>query len=444
MTDAVTDDQKLLESINEGGKDKPKKKEKESEVVAEKEEKQQEQKKDDQKRKESAGVLDPTDDFVKMLESVGIKRPKAEIVADIFFRGDINDPAYLDKSLVLADLGVKQRELVITAYYGSTPEELGIELMPQTKARQQAKVAASVGEPSNEDLEGMDLGKVHADMLRSRLRLLTNKQIMNEIRRMDDEDTNRSRPKELPKKVVSRPLISKEGEIVVKDGVPVMERIVYEGDGFSGSNSSSDTIMPILLAKILEKDKTPVIDPNVKPSWAVDMERKIDQQKADEEKRRLEDELKHEKEKREELEKEYKKELDRVAEQHQRDIERLREDTNKQIELQNQRFEDDKKHREELDATAGAYGQKLDEIKKELDLTRKDIKSTVVGEAVKSTSTILKSATQTTEEVIKPIAETATELWKAQVKIMQKNAGIDPTKTIPNTTEEELQALARG
>lgn len=446
----VTDDQRLLDSINAG--EKPVKEEKllinkkkeEPKVVPEK----QEPKPKETPKEEPKGALDPTEDFVKMLESVGIKRPKAELVTDIFFKGDINDPAYLDKSLVLADLGMKQRELVITAYYGASPEELGMELLPQTKAKQLAMMdkvgsGASVGNES----PPMELQKVQAEMLRNKFQLLQNRQLMNEFRRMEEEDAKSRAPVAVPKKVVTKPLIDAKGEIVMKDGVPVMERIVYEGDGFTGGGNSSDSIMPILLANLLkDKDKpvAPVVDPNVKPSWAVDMERKIDQQKSDEDKRRLEDELKHEKEKKEEVEKEYKKELERVEQQHQKDIERLREDMKTQLEVQNQRFEDDKRHRAELDEIQGAYGTQLSEIKKELDSTRKDIKSTVVGEAVKSTSTIIKSATQTTEEALKPIAETASEMMKVQIKAMQKAAGIDITKQVPGTTEEELAALARG
>lgn len=430
------DDENILRSLNEGDPEPEKA-----------EEKPKKKKKEEQPKVQVAEVkskpmpsIDPNQEFIAILKGMGVKEGKAELISDVFFKGDINDPAWLDRSLVLGDLSTKHRELVITSYYGATPEELGVELLPQNKAKMAQKAAGG----QNAEVTGtlpLDIQKLNAEVLRNKFQALQNKQLLREFDRIEREERAELAEREkknspAPKKVIQRPMVSREGQIIkAEDGTPVMERIVMEGDGAVSGGGGLDGIVTVLLAKLLDDKKPTVapVDPNVKPTWALDMERKMDLQKADDDKRRLEDEVKKEKEKREDLEKEYKKELDRVEAQHQRDIDRQREDTKGQLQHLSDRFDDERKHREEMDNIQSTYGGKFEELKKELDRTQKDIKTAVVSEVTKTGSKVIDRVTQTADSIITPLAEAYTEGMRLQYKVA--------TTKIPDTNENELKQL---
>ncbi|MCZ7404259.1 MAG: hypothetical protein O8C67_04920 [Candidatus Methanoperedens sp.] len=379
--------------------------------------------------------LDPKEEFLAILKSMGIKRG-VQVLADVFFSGDVNNPQHLDGTLVLGGVSLPQRRLIISRYFGQSPEQLGVELFTSAKSLNAVPIVKD---------EQQDMNVTAAQMMKQRLMAAQNRAMIKELEKLD-----KTEPEVKPKKrVTERPLISRDGEVVMKDGIPVIERIITEGDYPQPDNSMAN--MLVLMKMMESKKEVAVANPNEKPSWAIELENTIKVNKAEEEKRRLEDELKREIEKREERETELKKDIEKEKEQSRRDIERLKEDHEREIDRQKQEidyrlsslkdsFDSEIKHRDTIDSIRDAYGERFDELKKDLDLTKKDIKSAVASEMTKTGSKMLDRMSQTADGVIQPMAEVVKEMYGTQIDMMRKQANL-PSRGVPDTNEEELKKL---
>lgn len=379
--------------------------------------------------------LDPKEEFVSILKSMGIKRG-VQVVADVFFSGDVNNPKHLDETLVLGGISLPQRRLIISRYYGQSPEQLGIELFSTKSGINPAPITKD---------EQIDMNVTAAQMMKQRLMAAQNRAMIKELEKLDKTEPEIKQKK----RVVERPLISKEGEVIMKDGIPVIERVITEGDYPQTDNSITTMLM---LMKMMEnKKESSAVNPNEKPSWAIELENTIKVNKSEEEKRRLEDELKREIEKREEKEEELKKEITREKEQSRRDLEKLKGEHEREIDRQKQEidyrlsslkdsFDNEIKHRDTIDSIRDAYGEKFDDLKKEIDLTKKDIKSAVASEMTKTGSKMIDRMSQTADGVIQPMAEVVKEMYGTQIDMMRKQANL-PGRGIPDSSEEELKKL---
>ncbi len=376
--------------------------------------------------------LDPKEEFVAILKSMGIKRG-VQVVADVFFSGDVSNPKYLDETLVLGGISLPQRRLIISRYFGQSPEQLGVELYTAKSN------LASV--PKEEDIN-----VTAAQLMKQRLMAAQNRAMIKELEKIDNPEPVEPKQK---KKVVERPMISKEGEFIMKDGVPVVERVIMEGDFPQSDNTMSTMLM---MMKFFEKkNEAPPVNPNEKPTWAIELENTIKVNKAEEEKRRLEDELKREIEKREEKEDEMKKELEREKEanrkelgrqkaEHERELTKQKDEIDFRLRSLKDSFDNEIKHRDTIDSIKDAYGDRFDEMKKEIDLTKKDIKSAVASEMTKTGSKVIDRMTQTADGVIQPMAEVMKDMYSTQIDMMRKQQGL-PSKGIPDTSESELKGL---
>jgi hypothetical protein len=384
--------------------------------------------------------LDPREEFIGVLKSMGLKKG-VNVIADVFFSGDVGNPSHLDSTLVLGGLSPPQRRLIITRYYGESPEQLGIELMSSNKG-------SGSGSTSSGSMGQDDLRMTAAQMMKERLHAAQTKAMIRELDEIDKPKKEEEKPK--PKKVIERPLISRDGEFIMKDGVPVMERIITEGSDNVSSGDGSLTNL-IMLMKLMESKKEVAVNPNEKPSWAVELENSIKVNKAEEEKRRLEDELKREREKREDRERELKRELYLERESNRKEIERQKSEHEKEINRQKQdidykltslkdSFDSEIKHRDTIDSIRDAYGERYEELKKEIDLTKKDIKSAVASEMTKTGSKMIDRMSQTADGVIQPMAEVVKEMYGTQIDMMRKQANL-PSRGVPDTNEEELKKL---
>ena len=376
--------------------------------------------------------LDPKEEFVAILKSMGIKRG-VQVVADVFFSGDVSNPKYLDETLVLGGISLPQRRLIISRYFGQSPEQLGVELYTA-----KSNLASA---PKEEDIN-----VTAAQLMKQRLMAAQNRAMIKELEKIDSPEPVEPKQK---KKVVERPMISKDGEFIMKDGVPVVERVIMEGDFPQSDNTMSTMLM---MMKFFEKkNEAPVVNPNEKPTWAIELENTIKVNKAEEEKRRLEDELKREIEKREEKEDEMKKELEREKEanrkelgrqkaEHERELTKQKDEIDFRLRSLKESFDNEIKHRDSIDSIKDAYGERFDEMKKEIDLTKKDIKSAVASEMTKTGSKVIDRMTQTADGVIQPMAEVMKDMYSTQIDMMRKQQGL-PAKGIPDTNEEELKRL---
>ena len=222
---------------------------------------------------------------------------------------------------MIGNIPIKTRELLITKYYGMSPEDMGLELLPQSKAAAKARKNKDDQKGDGDEVFTLaDVNKSQAQLLQTRFQAASLKRAIKDLDDMESGDHDK---KPVSKSVVERPMI-KDGEIIMKDGVPVIERIVSEGEGaqiVGGGGSDMATMLAFM--KMSKDDKPKETDPNAKPTWAVELENIVKQNRADEEKRRVQDELKHEKEKRDESERDHKRELDKIKESHDKELAKL-------------------------------------------------------------------------------------------------------------------------
>ncbi|MCK5386779.1 MAG: hypothetical protein KAJ39_06315 [Gammaproteobacteria bacterium] len=383
-------------------------------------------------------TLDPRDAFIKILKDSGLSKG-IEIITDVFMGGEIDEPEWLDKALLLGSVPMRTRELIITRYYGISPEEMGMNLLPQTKAAAKARDAKKEKDGDEKKLGFDDIKQTQAQILKSRLEAASMRKMVEDLDRMEAGPHKDDKP--VHKSVVERPLIH-DGEIVMKDGVPVLERIVTEGTDVMHQQGGSDMSTMLAFMKMSKDNEKPVVaDLNAKPSWAVELENSIKVNKADEEKNRIADELKREKEKREESDREHRKEIEKVKESHAKELEKLSSEITYKVDSIKDAFRSELEHRKDMDAIQGALGTEIHNLKEEMSRSQRDIKDTVVSELTKTGSKIVEKTTSGFDAVVQPMAEVARDMYKAQIDVMRGQTGIAPIDTVPETTESELEGL---
>ena len=419
----MPEDEELLNTINEGsgttseGEKKPKKKKEERGSV---------------EPSNAADRLDPRDEFIAILNDIGIKRGVG-VITDVFFNGDISSPVYLDEILALGGIAIPQRKLIITRYFGQSPEDMGVEMVTTKQAKQGAN-------RSKDDNRNSDIGITATEMLKERMQTAQTMAMLKQFDKMNDDGD-----KGLPQKTVERPLIDTEtGDFVVRDGKPVMERITTIGE--VGSSSDPMT-MALAMVNMMGKKS----DSNDRPSWAVDLQNSVVTSQAENEKRRLEDELRRERDKREDEEKEHKREMERIREDttremshvkdnHVEEMKRISDEMLFRMDNIKDNFGAEIRHREEMDTLKEVYGGEFGKLRDELDVMNKDIKSAVVGEAVKTGSKVVGKSTETLDTVIGGAADVLKDLYKAQIEAARGNVG-GAGISMPDTTEDELKKL---
>ena len=391
-----------------------------------------------EKKAEDPNILDPREEFLSILRGMKLSRG-IEVVTDVFFNGDVDDPKWLDKTLSLGNIPIKTRELIMTRYYGMSPDAMGVEMIPQSvmsaKAKEDKIEAEKIGKPTTMD----DVKQTQAKILRDRLEASNMRRMMDDL---DKFENNKDAKPPIQRRVIERPMIH-DGEIVMRDGVPVIERIVSEGEsiqqmGSSGGGSDMATMLAFL--KMSKDDnKAPAVDPNAKPSWAIELENTIRSNKAEDDRRRIEDELKHEKEKREEAEKDHRNEMAKMRESHDKELAKLSDEIRYKVDSMKDSFTADLQHRDEIEGIKEAYGSEFGKLREEINTMHKDVKSAVVGEAVKTGSKVIGKSTDTLDTVIGGAADVFKDLYKAQIATMRGGIGMP----MPDTSDDELEGLLK-
>lgn len=427
----MAEDEDLLNSIGEGdgesvGSDTP---EKESES---KKKKSAKPKSEPAKPSNQLDKLDPRDEFLEILADIGIKRGVG-VITDVFFNGDVSDPQYLDNTLSLGGISVPQRRLIITRYFGQTPEELEVEMVTTAQSRKVKQDSAY-----NSD----DLGVTAAQMMKDRLQAAQTKALINQLNDYGNEGN-----RDMPRKVVKRPLVDPDtGDFIMKDGKPVMEEI--ETIGGEPVQTSDPMTMMVAMANILGKKG----ESGDRPSWAMELMNQVNTSKAESEKQRLEDELRRERDKREDDEKEHRRDMERMKDDmarevshikdgHVEEMKRISDDLSSRMENIKGSFDAELRHRDEMDSLKDVYGAEFGKLHDEIDTMHKDVKSAVVGEAVKTGSKVVGKSTDTIDTVVGGAAEVFKDMYKAQIEAMRGNIGVGGNMGVPDTTERELEEL---
>ncbi len=425
----MAEDDELLKTINEESENKGS----DDTGKEKKEPKKDKQEKGAIEPSSQTDRLDPRDEFIAILNDIGIRRGVG-VITDVFFSGDISNPDYLDECLALGGIAIPQRKLIITRYYGQSPEDLGVEMISTSQSR---KGARGSGHKVSED----DIGITATEMLKERMKMAQTKEMIRQLDNMGDDGR-----KELPQKIVERPLIDNEtGEFIVKDGKTVMERITTVGG--EAAPTSDPMTMALAMVNLLGKKG----DSDDRPSWAVELQNSVVTSQAENEKRRLEDELRRERDKRGDEEKEHKRDMERMKEDtarevshikdtHVEEMKRISDELTFRMENIKDNFSAELRHREEMDTIKEIYGGEFGKLRDELDVMHKDVKSAVVGEAVKAGSSVVNKSTDTIDTVIGGAADVLKDMYKAQIESMRGNV-MGKGMSVPETTEDELKKL---
>jgi len=93
--------------------------------------------------------LDPSRRFNDILRDMGLRQGR-EVITNVFFSGNTDDPLHLDNILKLAQVGHPQRKLIIAAWYGELPDKI------------KKKIDESKEDEEKEDIEevNMDINKL--------------------------------------------------------------------------------------------------------------------------------------------------------------------------------------------------------------------------------------------------------------------------------------------
>ncbi len=101
--------------------------EKEDELKASKKVQQKDEKK--KIKPESIASETPQDRFRRIVRDQGYSTG-VENMTSVFYEGNTDNPSWLDDVLKLSHIPAKNREMIITAYYGKPIKELGITVEP--------------------------------------------------------------------------------------------------------------------------------------------------------------------------------------------------------------------------------------------------------------------------------------------------------------------------
>lgn len=414
-----------------------------------------------QNRYEEAAMETPQDRFRKIVQDSGFKTG-VENLTSFFFRGDTDSPEWLDYTLKMGNIPAKNREIIISTYYGKTIEDLGIKietisLKSKTPEEKKAELDKAIVLQSSDT----DLDKLINDETKSQISALKIEAAIEVINarkakaRAEQEDIEERRKQrnnppattvmmrqiQRPVIVNGAPLLSKEGAIIyetVNEPVPTGQN---SGDNMAGLAAILAAVMPrINPSSSGDSDTAKAI---AAMNQQIEGIRKSTELQAKEDEiKRLNDRLDREKEDaKKDLQREkdsMKEKLDKIEENRLRDLQDLKE-----------RFKESIEHKRELDdivgQISGAHKKEIDGLKQKLEHTSTNLEKIIVSKSTETLDSMTKKVGNIAEDVIKPMAEVMKDHYRTVIDQTRINTGLPPLKdSIPKVGEEDLAAFVQG
>ena len=426
------------------------KKEKEAKETAKKQVQTPEKEK---KKNENIASETPQDRFRRIVRDQGYNIG-VENMTSVFFEGSTDSPSWLDEILKLSHIPAKNREMIITAYYGKTIKELGINIesgfiskKDEEKKVEDAKKAAGEDE--------FDIMKLSQDEMKETIRnektLLSIAQLKKMRKQLenDDDKKDNQQQQQYQMKQVIRPLI-KDGKMIYnKDGAVVTETVI-EPVALGQQGGGNNDIMQMLAVRALQPPEAPkqtTGDPALL-DYIKKLDSKIEGMEASRQIQAKEEEIKRMNDKMERKEEEYKKEIERKEKESNDRLDKMNAERIRDLTELKERFAETIQHKKELDDVigqiSGAHKKEIDGLKQKLVHTQTNIERTIVSKSTDTVDKLTGKVGDIAESVIKPMADVMKDHYRTVIDQTRVNAGLPSLRdTVPRVDEDELERFAR-
>jgi len=396
----------------------------------------------------------PQDRFKKIIKDQGY-RIGLDNLTNVFFRGNTDDPVWLDQSLILSNIPAKNREIIISSYYGRTLDELGIKIEPGSK--NQSNTSSNIKLPTtSKDIisDDVDVSKMAERELSEMFKAEKFKTSMAQIRAMrKDYERDLARDEELRSskhqpqvytRQISRPVI-RDGKIITNpDGSPLYETVV-EPVNPNQQQSGIGEVMP-LLTTLLTKDNKP------QNTELAELFRRFDERMAAMERsnelRSKEDQIKRLEDEQKRVAEQFRRDLDQKEKENKEGLAKLEADRIRELHALETRFTETISHRKELDSIIGNISQEhkkeMDSIKQQLSHAQTNIERTVVSKGTDTVDKLTTKFADIAESVIKPMAGVMKDQYTLAIDQQRKASGLPPIReSIPEVGAEELSQFIK-
>lgn len=405
----------------------------------------------EKKKSENIASETPQDRFRRIVRDQGYNIG-IENMTSVFFEGNTDLPAWLDDVLKLSHIPAKNREMIITAYYGKPLKELGITVEPAFQSRKdEEKKAEDARKLSGDD--DIDLLRISQDELKETIKNEKTLLAVAQMKKMRKELEHDDRPKENQQyqmRQVIRPMI-RDGKMVYNKDGTVMTETIVEPVALGQQGGGSNEIMNMLAIRALqppEPSKQPASDPALL-EYIKKLDSKIEKMDADRQIQVKEEEIKRLNDKLDRKEEEAKKELERKEREFADKLKDLNDERVRDLTELKERFQESMQHKKELDDILGQvssqHKKEIDGLKQKLEHTQTNIERTIVSKGTETVGEMTKKIGSIAEDVVKPMAEVMKDHYKTVIDQTRVNTGLPPLKdSIPKVAEDELEQFAKG
>ncbi len=411
-------------------------------------------------KSEEIAFESPQDRFRKIMKDMGFKMG-VENITELFFRGDTNSPDWLEYTLNTGHIPPKNRELIISTYFGKPISELGItiETASPSKSTAERKLEELKGKsPIDSNLD--DISKMADEELKDLIKSEKVKTTIAQLRSMREETERQNERKNNPQpaqtttamRQVQRPVILPTGELAKsKDGAVIYETLlepIPQGGGGGGSD-----LLTALVLKMVTGDGIGASKPNADIAKLTEsvttMSQRIENIAKENELKSKDDEIKRLREAAERKEEEHKKDLKSIDEKYTDKLDRVLKENKEDLVSLKERFMENMAHKKELDDTIGAissqHKKEMDELKKRVDTAQTNIEKTIVSKGTETADKVVGKVGDIAESVIKPMAEVMRDHYSTVIDKTRKDMGLPDLKSsIPKVEDSELEAFAKG
>ncbi len=427
------------------------KKEKEAKEAAKKPQVPEKEK----KKNETIASETPQDRFRRIVRDQGYNIG-VENMTSVFYEGNTDSPAWLDDVLKLSHIPAKNREMIITAYYGKPLKELGITVEPafQNKKEEEKKVEDAKKALADDDSGMAEILRISQDEMKESIKnektLLAIAQMKKMRKELDHDDRkDNQQQQQYQMKQVIRPLI-KDGKMIYnKDGVVVTETVI-EPVALSQQGGSNNDILTALAMRGLsppEASKQATSDPALL-EYIKKLDGKIEKMDSDRQIQAKEEEIKRMNDKLERKEEEYKKDTERKEKDYNDRLDKMNAERIRDLTELKERFAETIQHKKEMDEVigqiSGSHKKEIDGLKQKLERTETNIERTIVSKSTDTVDKLTGKVGDIAESVIKPMAEVMKDHYKTVIDQTRVNAGLPTLRdTVPRVGEDELERFAK-
>lgn len=406
-------------------------------------------------KREEVAFETPQDRFRRIIKDQGY-RTGVENLLTVFFDGDTNSPRWLDEVLIMGNIPAKNRELIVTTYFGKTLSELGITISPADRTK--SGITVQLDKTAGLDSKNVDeITSFTDDMLKEQLKSAKTRYAMAQMNKMTEEmEKSRTQQQQqqqpqpsvqvMSTRQITRPII-KDGQIIKDSGGNIVYETITEPITQSGISGGSDILTTIAALKALEGDKKSSSSPEIIEALKTIGEKLVSIEK-NSEIQRQEDRIKRLEEEKQRISEEFKKDLQKKEDDMKYRLDEMNKERLRDMDLLKDRFDTALKHRQELDQILGTvtseHKKEMDDVKKRLEHAQTSIERTVVAKGTDTADRLTGKMADLTDSVVKPMVGVLRDHYQLTIDTQRKQLGLPSLKeTIPAVADEELERFVK-